>query len=80
MTANRLNENTRGLLYKDDKVLDHKLQPAKRSGIYTDHLKSYGEGAHGLARMDLENKPATDYSVSNIDRIQQRIQSILNKR
>jgi len=44
-------------------------------------MKSYGESrdTNRLAAMDLENKP-TDYSVNNIDRIQQRIQSILGKK
>ncbi len=43
------------MLYKDDRILDHKLQPAKRSGIYGgDQLKTYGDSAgHVLSRMDL---------------------------
>lgn len=72
LTSNRLNENK--VAFRDDKLLDHKIQ-TKLSGIYgVDKLKSYEP--QGISRMDLENK-ANDYSVNNIDRIQQRIQSIL---
>lgn len=43
-------------------------------------MKNYPD-MHGVSKADIENKPtATDYSVNNIDRIQQRIQSILGKR
>lgn len=66
------------MLMKDDKVGN-----AKRSGLFsvTDTVKNNYSEMHGLSRMDIENKPsATDYSVNNIDRIQQRIQSILGKR
>lgn len=66
------------MLGKDNnKYMDIKLQ-TKLSGIYgSDKVKSYE--VQGLSRMDMENK-SNDYSVSNIDRIQQRIQSILGSK
>lgn len=50
-TANRLNENTRSSILKDDKYMDQKIHTAKRSGLY-DQIKAYPE-PQSLARMDL---------------------------
>lgn len=70
-------------MLKDDKLIDTRLGVTKRSGLYAaESMKGYGDVGKDMNRasiIDLQNKP-NDYSVSNIDRIQQRIQSILGKR